>query len=70
MISGVAQFFPEDNTLRAFHKGICAGGCGSAAEYKLIEEKFEIQGFRKYDCYSSGAVQVSKSPKEFPKIYP
>ena len=44
--------------------------CGSAAEYKLIEEKFEIQGFRKYDCYSSGAVQVSKIPKEFPKIYP
>jgi hypothetical protein len=70
MISGLPRFFPEDNTLRIFHKGIGAGGCGSAAEYKLIEEKFELQEFRKYDCYSSGAVQVSKSPEEFPKIYP
>ena len=70
MISGVPHFFPEDNTLRVFHKGIGAGGCGYAAEYKLIEGKFELQEFRKYDCYSSGAVQVSKSPEEFPKIYP
>jgi hypothetical protein len=69
-ISGVAQFFPEDNTLRVVHKGIGAGGCGSAEEYKLIEEKFELQEFRKYDCYSSGASQPSKSPEEFPKIYP
>jgi hypothetical protein len=69
-ISGLPQFFPEDNTLRVFHKGIGAGGCGSAAEYKLIEEKFELQEFRKYDCYSSGAKQAFKSPEEFPKIYP
>lgn len=69
-ISGMPQFFPEDNTLRVFHKGRGAGGCGSAAEYKLIEEKFELQEFRKYDCYSSGASQPFKSPEEFPKIYP
>jgi hypothetical protein len=70
MISGVAQFFPEDNTLRVVHKGIGAGGCGYAAKYKLIEEKFELQEFRKYDCYSSGIIQPFKSPEEFPKIYP
>ncbi|MCA2735283.1 MAG: hypothetical protein IM470_15930, partial [Microcystis sp. M158S2] len=52
------------------HKGIGAGGCGYAAKYKLIEEKFELQEFRKYDCYSSGIIQPFKSPEEFPKIYP
>jgi hypothetical protein len=70
MISGVAQFFPEDNTLRVYQKGIGAGGCGSSQKYIFIEEKFELQEFRKYDCYSSGASQPFKSPEEFPKIYP
>ncbi len=69
-ISGIVEFFPQDDTLRVFHKGIGAGGCGYASEYKLIDEKFELQEFRKYDCYSSGASQPFKSPEEFPKIYP
>jgi hypothetical protein len=69
-ISGISEFFPEDNVLRDFNKGIGAGGCGYAAEYRLIEEKFELQEFRKYDCYSSGVSQPFKSPEEFPKIYP
>jgi hypothetical protein len=72
LISGLPQFFPEDNTLRVFHKGIGAGGCGSAAEYKLIGERFELQEFRKYDCmgFKSEKDWQSKSPEDFPKIYP
>jgi hypothetical protein len=71
-ISGLPQFFPEDNTLRVFHKGIGAGGCGYASEYKLTGDRFELLEFRKYDCfgYKSPKDWKSKSPSEFPKIYP
>lgn len=66
-IGGVSQFFPEDNTLRVYVKEIGAGGWGNAQEYKLIEDRFELQEYREYP--SSGNARP-KSPEEFPKIYP
>jgi hypothetical protein len=66
-IWGSTQFFPEDNTLRVYVKEIGAGGWGNAQEYKLIEDRFELQEYREYP--SSGNANP-KSPEEFPKIYP
>ncbi|TYQ31287.1 hypothetical protein [Pseudanabaena sp. UWO310] len=66
-IWGVNQFFPEDNTLRVQFKAVGSGGWGNAQEYKLIEDRFELQEYRKYP--NSGNAPP-KSPEEFPKIYP
>ncbi len=64
---GGAIFFPEDNTVRLYNIEFGAGGYGTAQEYKLIEDRFELQEYRKYP---STATSRPKSPEEFPKIYP
>ncbi len=66
-ISGNAQFFPEDNTLRVYFKETGGGGSGNAQEYMLIEDRFELQEYREF---SSSGNAHPKSPEEFPKIYP
>jgi hypothetical protein len=66
-IWGDTHFFPEDNTLRVYNKSSNVGGDGSAQEYKLIEDRFELQEYREY---SSNAASRSKRPQDFPKIYP
>jgi hypothetical protein len=67
MIVGNPQFFPEDNRLTNYSKAIGAGGCGSFSEYKLVNNRFELQEFRdKSDCSDRNW----QFPEEYPKIYP
>ncbi|MCA2734823.1 DUF1176 domain-containing protein [Microcystis sp. M158S2] len=67
MIVGYPHFFPEDNRLTIFSKGSGSGLCGSFAEYKLVDNRFELQEFRdKSDCSDRNW----QFPEEYPKIYP
>ncbi|TYQ31288.1 hypothetical protein [Pseudanabaena sp. UWO310] len=64
---GGANFFPEDNTVRLYNIESGAGGYGTAQEHKLIEDRFELQEYRRYP---STATARRRTPEEFPKIYP
>ncbi len=66
IIIGYPHFFPEDNRLTIYSKGRGSGGCGSFAEYKLVDNRFELQEFRDKNCTDRNW----QFPEEYPKVYP